>query len=183
MFSIHLNISAVCHSRFGSVDRITTFLSPVRDSIFQLSGPDAVPRGTYFRHFRGKESKGLLSDRHVITCNILIPLRFRVSSPLCLRRICARWLDWNVSMETKRTGKELGRWKPSYDCLLRSSWGRWMFQKFVICQHLISRIIENLLYFRSQWYIVVVQFWYEFLIILFLFGIYANKLWKDSLNR
>lgn len=75
MCSLFTWIYPRCATRFGSVDHITTFLSLVRDSIFQLAD-DAVPRGTYFRHFRGKESKDLPSDRHVIACNILIPLRF-----------------------------------------------------------------------------------------------------------
>lgn len=115
MCSLFTWIYPRCATRFGSVDHITTFLSLVRDSIFQLAD-DAVPRGTYFRHFHGKESKDLPSDRHVIACNILIPLRFTSHPfpPLCFRGICAQWLDWNVSMETKRRGKELGRWKPSW---------------------------------------------------------------------
>lgn len=38
MCSLFTWIYSRCATRFGSVDHITTFLSPVRDSIFQLSG-------------------------------------------------------------------------------------------------------------------------------------------------
>lgn len=107
VFSIHLNIFAVCHAIWvsGSHNHISFACSRLN---FSIKRTMRFLEEHTFAIFVERNQRGLPSDGHVITCNILIPFRF-TSRPFPLPSVSGGFVpdDWIGTCPWKRN--EQGR--------------------------------------------------------------------------